>query len=904
MYHLRFLSILLISFNLLSTTYYINNDGGNDSYDGSIDTPWKTISHGIEVAQNNDILDLTGVFTLTEDSGVTSEGLMISKNITLIGFSAKETKVKASSYPGSASNRVFYIESGVSVLIENISIENGFEFQNGGGIFTAGELILNNVNVTNNKSQMEGGGIFVSGGFTEINISNSSICFNSSNGYGGGIAVETIYATTNLINCTISNNSSGYLGGGIYAYSDYIDGVNANYLNINSCTIANNLIGNNYGNNILFKTSQYYTPGGPCFGELYSTITNTIIYSPQSDCNIIKIYDVGGVISTSCSYTICSDSTISDLNGNMVNTNPYLRELDYYDGNTLVHKISNYSPAVDILLPPDYNGAPLLDQLGNEVYNDLKDIGSSEYNPYLDDYVLTCSVTNIQNDKAIVSAEVLRLGLDSCYIQHGVCWNTSGIPTIEDETTEEGFIDTLGLFSSEMKGLMREQIYYVRAYVKTSEQTFYGTQKYFRTPIYNSTRPEGEGTLENPYKITDLSNLFWISLDTLRWSNNYIQTDNINAVDTKNWYNNGLEYMGWNPIGNNNCKFTGSYNGQNYLIDSLFINRPIVDYVGLFGFVSNSEIINLILNGMIVGKDCVGGIIGESYKSKISNCVSSGIIDGSINTGGIVGNNTVTSFIDSCVFLGTVTGLSYSGGITGRNFASNISNSYSNGNIQCVSNGFCTGGLTGINNAGNISNSYSLNCVNGVSTTGGLVGSNYNGLIDNCFSSTYVNGVTITGGLIGNNYNGSIISSFWDIETSGQYSSAGGIGKTTLEMKSRSTFTIAGWDFVGEALNGIEDIWKIDGVNNDGYPYLSWQYYPLSSPNVKLSPNGNYMNVYWTSVPEATNYSVYSSEDPFALFPSEWTLEDSNINLSIWTDRKTRKNKKFYKVVAVREDTK
>jgi hypothetical protein len=45
--------------------------------------------------------------------------------------------------------------------------------------------------------------------------------------------------------------------------------------------------------------------------------------------------------------------------------------------------------------------------------------------------------------------------------------------------------------------------------------------------------------------------------------------------------------------------------------------------------------------------------------------------------------------------------------------------------------------------------------------------------------------------------------------------------KTTAEMKTRSTFTSAGWDFVGETANGTEDTWSIcEGTN---YPRLTWQ---------------------------------------------------------------------------------
>jgi hypothetical protein len=59
---------------------------------------------------------------------------------------------------------------------------------------------------------------------------------------------------------------------------------------------------------------------------------------------------------------------------------------------------------------------------------------------------------------------------------------------------------------------------------------------------------------------------------------------------------------------------------------------------------------------------------------------------------------------------------------------------------------------------------------------------------------------------------------FWDTNTSGQSTASGnyyndGItGETTAEMKTRSTFTDAGWDFA--------NIWAICEVTN--YPRLRW----------------------------------------------------------------------------------
>ena len=49
-------------------------------------------------------------------------------------------------------------------------------------------------------------------------------------------------------------------------------------------------------------------------------------------------------------------------------------------------------------------------------------------------------------------------------------------------------------------------------------------------------------------------------------------------------------------------------------------------------------------------------------------------------------------------------------------------------------------------------------------------------------------------------------------------------GKTTAEMQTARTFLDAGWDFLDETTNGIEDLWWLDEGRD--YPRLVWQLTP------------------------------------------------------------------------------
>jgi hypothetical protein len=158
------------------------------------------------------------------------------------------------------------------------------------------------------------------------------------------------------------------------------------------------------------------------------------------------------------------------------------------------------------------------------------------------------------------------------------------------------------------------------------------------------------------------------------------------------------------------------------------------------------------------------------------------------------------------------------GGLVGENYGSIVA-SYSSGAISSTSSQ--VGGLVGMHEAGDVSRCYSTCGVRGACDVGGLVGLNYGGTVTQCYSAGSVRGNPPVGGLVGSGNKDHVSNGFWDTQTSGQTTSAGGTGKTTAEMQTGATFLDAGWDFVGETKNGLEDIWKIaEGLD---YPRLWWE---------------------------------------------------------------------------------
>ena len=77
---------------------------------------------------------------------------------------------------------------------------------------------------------------------------------------------------------------------------------------------------------------------------------------------------------------------------------------------------------------------------------------------------------------------------------YGVCWNTSGDPTIGDTILDQGTASTTGNFSVNLTGLNEKTTYYVRTYATNALGTVYGEVKTFITSEgYFTVSPDSKG---------------------------------------------------------------------------------------------------------------------------------------------------------------------------------------------------------------------------------------------------------------------------------------------------------------------------------------------------------------------------------------------------------------------------
>jgi len=371
----------------------------------------------------------------------------------------------------------------------------------------------------------------------------------------------------------------------------------------------------------------------------------------------------------------------------------------------------------------------------------------------------------------------------------------------------------------------------------------------------------GTGEPNDPYLIYDANQMNAIGADSNDWDKCFKLMDDIDL--------SAFTGTSFNIIGTCTTPFTGTFDGNGLTISNFTYNSTGTHCIGLFGLVDdhNAEIKNVGLIAPAVDAglgDYVGSLVGSlGYYGTITNCYfQAGSVSGELCVGGLVGFNVGT--ITDCYSTGTVEGGSDIGGLVGYNYYGTITNCYATGS---VTGGEEVGGVVGYNYYhGTISNCYATGTVSGDERIGGLVGGNSRAIITNCYSTASVSGNGwYVGGLVGGGFADNVSNSFWDIETSGQLSSAGGTGLPTAEMQMQVTFTDAGWDFVGETFNGIEDIWFIP---QQDYPHLWWE--GMQVP-MKLTPRtlncrsyGNWVKAHLT-LPQGFSVADVDSNRPAVL---------------------------------------
>ena len=357
-------------------------------------------------------------------------------------------------------------------------------------------------------------------------------------------------------------------------------------------------------------------------------------------------------------------------------------------------------------------------------------------------------------------------------------------------------------------------------------------------------KPDGTGTVDDPYKISSAENLYWfaglVNGDTNIIGSEVQQNKSANAVLTDNITvnedvlsavarNNTTGLQPWTPIGTDYTKaYTGTFDGQSHTISGLYYSDTngfcgLFGYVGSGGQVKNVKVADSYINDTVF----VGGVCGYNYGGTITNCSFDGSVTGTSPftlTGGVCGINDGT--LTNCYNTGSVTGVRTVGGVCGSSgYSSTITNCYNDGSVTATGDNANVGGVCGQNDS-TITNCYNTGSVTGTGeSVGGVCGRN-DGTITNCYNTGSVSGTdsgTYTGGVCGCNDNRSTITNcYWREEVSGL--NGWGINNgtvTNVEPKTNDQFASGE---VAWLLNGEEQMngpWRQNlGDKKDAFPVL------------------------------------------------------------------------------------
>ena len=201
--------------------------------------------------------------------------------------------------------------------------------------------------------------------------------------------------------------------------------------------------------------------------------------------------------------------------------------------------------------------------------------------------------------------------------------------------------------------------------------------------------------------------------------------------EPKNWGSKFLlnadidmsNYLDWQPVGNENTKFTGIFDGKGYSIKNFNISKPNLDNAGLFGYVGESGVVNnlVMIDSVVTGGKNTGIVAavfdGTITNSKISGTATSGSKD---DAGGIFG--TFSGNASNILCSANASGYNNVGGFAGIIEGGTVSNVFVREGATVTGNGRKSGGF-----AGYITNSKAI-------------------LIDKCYAKAKVHAIEGQGG--------------------------------------------------------------------------------------------------------------------------------------------------------------
>ncbi len=177
----------------------------------------------------------------------------------------------------------------------------------------------------------------------------------------------------------------------------------------------------------------------------------------------------------------------------------------------------------------------------------------------------------------------------------------------------------------------------------------------------------------------------------------------------------------WTPIGGSKSStaYQGTFEGDGHSIDGLYIRNEST-YQALFGYIKDSHISGITVDGEVSAKQYVAGIVAlMGAKSTVDRCVNKATIIGTSSyVGGVTGSvSQATSTLTNSYNLGDITGTSSCGGVAGYNHKNAvIENVFNLGTVTGNKVAACIGGTATKDKAKNLFATQEYDIVEGQTT--------------------------------------------------------------------------------------------------------------------------------------------------------------------------------------------
>ncbi len=295
------LALLALTFGALRVTpadaATIAVTNANDSGAGSL-------RQAIADAAAGDTITFDGDYTIPLAST-----LNIAKNLTIDGAGHIVTISGDVNNDATGETRIFYVNTGATFTLQNLTVTKGLSGTNGGGLTNnyGATTTVNNVTFSDNHALVRGGGIQ---NYGTLAVTNGTFSGNIANDYGGAILINS--GTVTVTNSTFFDNHAGG-GGGIFTFG---------VLNLVNDTFAGNTGSGgalrNSGGSISSVNSIFVkeATGNNCSGAIASGNNNladdTTCGTPVTNSSTILLGTLGDYGGTTQTIPLLSGSSAID----------------------------------------------------------------------------------------------------------------------------------------------------------------------------------------------------------------------------------------------------------------------------------------------------------------------------------------------------------------------------------------------------------------------------------------------------------------------------------------------------------------------------------------------------------------------------------------------------------------